>query len=208
MRSFGFLRRLVIKFKIISMLLLTSVVFAHEKPLKQINYKVIRNNALIGFINVSCITKNDSIIYYLDGHINVNFLVRFDIKGRETSIFKDNTLVYSSVFRKINDKVKSKYKVIYKDRQYHEEGAKALIPLDLNRIQNNLVSLYFNEPKKINRVYSAYLKEVVDVQFMGNGKYKVDLSNGKYNIFHYNHGKCVMIEVYSRFFSVTLIPDS
>jgi hypothetical protein len=169
---------------------------------------VIRNNDVIGSINVSCAIKNDSTTYYLDSHINVKCLFTFNIKGKETSIFKNNMLVYSSVFRKINDKVKSKHKVIYKNKQYHEKSAKALIPLDLNRIQNNLVSLYFNEPKKINHVYSAYLKEVVDVEFMGQGRYKVDLSTGKYNIFHYKNGKCIKIEAFSRFFSVTLIPDS
>ncbi|WP_282123897.1 DUF6134 family protein [Algibacter mikhailovii] len=198
------------KLIIIAVLLIACMSFANEdKTAKQINYNVIRNNEIIGSIQVSYTTKNDSIIYYLDSHINVKCLFRFDIRGKETSIFKNDTMIYSSVYRRINDKVKSNHNVLYKNMKYHEAvDVNNIIPMDLTRIQHNLVSLYFFEPKTVRQVYCAYLKAIVDVESLGNNKYKVELSNGKYNIFHYQNGVCIKIEAHSRIFSVVLVPDA
>ena len=44
------------------------------------------------------------------------------------------------------------------------------------------------------------------VEPLGKGIYKVELSKGKYNIFHYKNGRCVKIEAVSPLFDVTLIP--
>ena len=78
-RSLGVQKKLSMKLIIIPVLLIVFMSFAIEdKSIKQLDYNVIRNNDIIGSIQVSYTAKNDSIIYYLDSHINVKCLFKRD----------------------------------------------------------------------------------------------------------------------------------
>jgi hypothetical protein len=68
------------------------------------------------------------------------------------------------------------------------------------------MSLYLTEPVGIATVFCDNQKEMVKVIPMGDGIYKVELSKGKYNVFHYKNGRCTKIEAVSPMFDVTLIP--
>ncbi|GAA4812859.1 DUF6134 family protein [Litoribaculum gwangyangense] len=177
-----------------------------KKPLEQISYNVVRNNEIIGTIKVSCNTKSDSTIYALESSIDVKYILKFSIRGKETAIYKNGILIYSSVYRKVNNKIKANHSVTYKNDSYHLEIGDTEKQLGFEDIQDNLVMLYFKEPKNLNRIYCDNLKRMVNLEPLGEGKYKVAFSEDKFNIFHYENGRCVKVEANSSLFSVTLIP--
>ena len=133
-------------------------------------------------------------------------LLKFCIKGEEKAIFKDGILVYSSVFRSVNNNVKTDHKLIYKKDKYFltRDGREVL--LSLKPISMNLVSLYFKEPKYKKFVYCDNASRMVAIEALGQGKYKVVFDKGKYNIFHYRDGTCVGVEANSKLFDVNLKP--
>ncbi|MBC3757222.1 hypothetical protein H7U19_02320 [Hyunsoonleella sp. SJ7] len=207
-KKWNLIKKLSLKLRILGVLLfLTASSYGNEtKPIQQISYNVVRNQTVIGTLKVTCGMENSATIYYLESNIDVRFILRFVIKGKETSVYKNGVMVYSSVFRKVNNTVKANHNVVYENQNYHEKSANTTKVLDFETIQDNLVKLYLNEPKGIKNVYCDNIRRIVRLETLGNGKYKVDFSDGKYNIFHYKDGKCVKIEANSTLFSVTLIP--
>ncbi len=200
-------KRIAMKLKIAAALFIVTTSHANDKKqVQHVSYNVVRNNTVIGTINVTCDIENDSTIYSLDSDIDVRFLLKFSIKGEETSIYKNGILIYSSVFRKVNNKVKAHHNVVYRNKKYHLKKSGSSKKLDFTTIRDNLVMLYFKEPKGVKSIYCDNIKSIVKLEELGNGKYKVDFSDGKFNIFHYENGKCVKVEANSALFSVTLIP--
>lgn len=133
-------------------------------------------------------------------------ILTFNIIGKEKSIFKNGVLVYTSVYRKLNNNVKANHYIERQGANYNLNQDNKSKLLDIKKIELNLISLYFKEPKGISTIFCDNQKEMIQIKNLGNGKYKVEISNGKYNIFHYKDGKCVKVEAVSSMFDVILIP--
>ena len=202
------LKKITTKLKAILFLvaLTTSLAFSNIEEHKAITYNVVNNNEVIGSIKINKNALIDSITYTLESNINVKFLLKFNIKGREKSIYKEGKLVYSSVLRTINNKTKTNHQIVLNKGKYDLYSNKSSQTLSLDIIKQNLITLYFKEPVGVTSVFCDNLKGIVKVKPLGKSKYRVDFSNGKHNIFHYKNGKCIKIEAVSTLFRVTLIP--
>lgn len=169
-------------------------------------YNVVKNNTIIGSIKVSIDVVGDSTIYLLESTIKIKYLVAFNISSKEKSVYKNGLLVYSSIYRIFNNKVKANHNITLEDGHYKLEMSDELKELEIEMIRSNLLTLFFKEPINIKETYSDNLRKLVRVIPLNQGKYKVDFSKGKYNIFHYKNGKCEKIEAFNSLFHVTLIP--
>ncbi|MFH4967746.1 DUF6134 family protein [Gaetbulibacter sp. M240] len=195
------------KLKLISAVVLLSFCYAQADTLpNQKTFNIVKNNKVLGTITISRDASNEATVYHLKSTINANLLLKFCIKGEEKAIFKDGILVYSSVYRSVNNKVKSNHKLVYKKNKYllNRDGSEEV--LSLKPISLNLVSLYFKEPKSKKFVYCDNAGQMLGIESLGEGKYKVVFEKGKYNIFHYRDGKCIGVEANSKLFDVNLIP--
>lgn len=202
------LKKLVLKLKSVLFFVVVACSFAFTSvsSSKALKYYVVKNNEIIGTIEMSKSSFDDSIVYNLESNIKAKFLLKFNITGKEKSIYKNGLLIYSSVLRTLNNKTKVNHRIIFKGEKYKLQSDKRDEVLNFNLIKHNLIMLYFNEPLGVTTVFCDNLKEMVTVSSLGKGKYKVDFSSGKHNIFHYKNGKCIKIEAISPLFDVTLIP--
>ena len=182
-RKLNGLKKLALKLKILLFLLALSISYgANTNTKSHIKYHVVRNNAVIGTIQISCHNKDDLTTYSLESHIVAKYILKFNISGKETSIFKDGFLVYSSVFRTLNNKVKTDHTIVYKNGQYQLRLLEDLKRLEVYKIQKNLVTLYFNEPKEVKEIFCDNLKQMVRIQPLGHGRYKVFFINVIFDI--------------------------
>jgi hypothetical protein len=166
-----------------------------------IAYHVVKNGDIIGTIHIVKSQTNDEVIYELESKISAKFILKFDIIGKEKSIYKNGTLIYSHVYRKVNNKVKTDHEIELK-KDIYESGKNAL---NLQAIHENIIKLYFVEPLGLHEIFSDNMKRMVSVTSLGHGKYRVEFSKNKYNIFHYENGRCVKVEAVSNLFDVELI---
>ncbi|SEW01325.1 DUF6134 family protein [Chitinophaga arvensicola] len=72
-------------------------------------------------------------------------------------------------------------------------GEKSVI--DNAEIEECVADLYFAEPKQINRVFSETLGRFLPVKSLGGGVYELILPEGKKNVFKYENGTLVQVEV-------------
>ncbi|WP_027137158.1 DUF6134 family protein [Gaetbulibacter saemankumensis] len=200
-------KRLIWKLKLLLPLFVFNISFANNTdPNTHLIYNVVRNNHVIGTISVSRMFNEDSTAYHLESHINVKALFKFNITGKETTVYKDGILTYSSIYRKVNNKIKANHKVVFKGEKYHSQDHNNQEQIYFKEIHRNLVTLYFSEPVGVNQIYCDKEKRMVRIEPMGESAYKVSFSDGKYNVYHYRDGKCVKIEAISALFEVDLIP--
>jgi hypothetical protein len=205
------LNRIMCKVIAVLILLGSTITYGYSKvkinePNKSIIYNIVRNDIVIGKIKINQTVSGDSIIYTIESDVKGKFILKFKVVGKEKYIYKNGTLIYSSLFRTLNDKVKTNNCIIYNKGEYSFQSPEGNKSLNFEIIKQNLMTLFINEPIGIESVFCDNQQQMVKVKPIGKGIYKVELSNGKYNIFHYKNGRCIKIEAVSPLFDVTLIP--
>lgn len=193
--------------KAIAVLFLLAFISSYgNNPTNSIVFNIVKNNTVIGTISITENRTNDSVIYNIESNVEAQFILKFKVVAKEKYIYKAGTLIYSSLFRMLNNKVKTNHSIQYNKGEYSLKTSEKVRALNIEEIKCNLTILYVNEPIGIKSVFCDNQQEMVNVVPMGKGIYKVELSKGKYNIFHYKNGRCVKIEAVSPLYDVTLIP--
>ncbi|HMC01184.1 MAG TPA: DUF6134 family protein [Flavobacteriaceae bacterium] len=168
-------------------------------------FSVSRHNDSIGFVEIKRNTQDNVTSYIIDSEVNVRVIFNFKANGHEKSVYKDDVLVYSSMYRKMNNKLKlDQYLTLENDNYiFKNNGKKEKLPL--NSIKHNLATLLYNEPTNIQKVYSDKFKKMVEINSLGNSKYKLVLPNNSVSVYHYKNGQCIKVELKGSFYKVDLI---
>lgn len=168
-------------------------------------FDIVNKKGSIGFIELERIVNDNTTTYNINSRVETRILLRFRAKGKEKAVYRNDTLIFSSVYRKLNNKVKVNQIITLVDKSYFLSTNKNREELNIDVIKCSLVMLYFEEPKGVDKVYCEKLKIYLNVVPMKNGTYKVNFPNGNYNIFHYMHGSCAMVEAVGSFYNVSLV---
>lgn len=179
-----------------------------EVEIENMYFNVIKKESNIGFINVEKRSTNKTTTYIINSEINTKVVFNFMAIGKEKSIYKNDTLIYSSIYRKLNKKVKLDQSLAYNRGKYILSNRNKSERLYFDVIIRNLVTLYFFEPKGISEVYSDKHKTMLKIDPVGKEIYKIIFPDNGINTYHYKYGKCIMVEVEGSFFKVNLIPDN
>lgn len=171
-----------------------------------VSFDVLRKDAPVGFITLEkLVYSNNRVVITAESEVNAKLILNFKAVGSDKCIYQDDMLVYSSQFRKINNKVKIDQSISYHDGKYlFKENEKQSI-LNIQAIELNIMPLFFSEPKNVVQVYSDKFKQMVNVDYLGENIYSVVLPNGEKSTYHYQNGRCMYIDVIGTFFKVKLV---
>ncbi len=203
------LKKLIFKIKyIIPFFLLANTSINNETTeVEKISFNIIKKNSRIGYIDIEKTSLNKITTYTLDSEVKVKVVFNFSAIGREKSIYKDDTLIFSSIYRKLNNKVKLNQSLFFVNGKYLLKKKNKKEKINIDVINSNLVTLFFYEPVGIQEIYSDKYKKMVKITPIGNSRYKIVLPNKSTSIYHYENGKCTMIDVVGSFFKVKLVQD-
>jgi len=162
---------------------------------ENVSFIVLKNNINIGYIDIQKQLKDKTTSYFVKSNITAKLILTFKVLGKEKSIYRGDTLIYSSIYRKINNKVKVDQLLSFNEGAYYFKKPDVSKRVDVDIIKKNLVTLYFLEPIGVNEVYCDKQNKMLKISNLGNGKYKVAFSKNNYSIFHYKKGKCTLIDV-------------
>jgi hypothetical protein len=179
--------------------------FTQEHTLK---FDVWRNNARIGFIYVNQKLSDQQISYQLNSEINFRILLPFQITSSEKSVFENGLLISSSVFRKINGNEKDLKSLHLNKGVYRLSNGNSNRIIQMEPVYFNLTSLYFNQPDHSKKIYLDNHQTVSKVIMLQEGKYKVPLADGAYNIYYYQNGICKQVKVVNPLFEVQIIQSN
>jgi len=203
-------KRMVYKIKyIIPFFLLSNTNFNDlNVSSENVSFNVLKQNTNIGHIDIEKQTKGKTTSYFVKSNITAKLILTFNVLGKERSVYKGDTLIYSSVYRKINNRVKVDQLLSFNEGNYYFKKSDVLKRVDVDIIKQNLVMLYFLEPIGVHAVYCDKQNKMLKISNLGKGKYKVTFSKRNYSVFHYKKGKCTLIDVVHPLVEVQLKPTN
>lgn len=170
----------------------------------EVKFDIRKNDKSIGTLQIEKKEYSPYTDYRVSSRIEVSFIKRFRVNATEKFRYKNDKLIFSSVNRSINEKQKAVKELIFKKGNYMITDGDSRRIFECPKITSNLVLLYFSEPANINSVYCDNLQMMVDLQKIAENQYRIDFPNGVSNIFHYQDGRCVQVDVHGTFFKARL----
>lgn len=188
-------------------LLVLSSEFSEAQNAK-LNYQIIQNGNDIGWLRLEKTIIGNKSDLTLVSEIKTKLLLPITVFSREASTYVNGKLIYSSQFRKTNGSVNSdvKTRLIENNYEVSENGKKEKISLP--NIDNNLLSLYFQEPNSLKSVYCEKQQCFVQPLKTKDGGYLVNFPNGNSNCYYYKNGICTKIRIKHKLYSVDIVYNS
>lgn len=156
-------------------------------------FEIRMGTRVIGAIEARCNVNGTARNMVIKSKIETTLLSKF------TDIFceyTNNILVASRVVRSGSKAGDGKEVITRRNGSRYMidlEGTKST--LDNVEIQHSVSDLYFTEPRQFTSVYSETLGKLLTIRPLGNGAYELSLPEGKKNIYRYQKGALVEVEV-------------
>ncbi|TDD78836.1 DUF6134 family protein [Flavobacterium caseinilyticum] len=169
------------------------------------NYKIIRGGNDIGHLQLEKKIIGTKSNLMLTSEIKTHLLFLITVLVKESAIFENGKLIYSSQFRKTNGATKMDKQTLLVEDKYvvTENGEKEKLNLPL--IDCNVLSLYFKEPLTVKSVYSDKQQCYINLTKMNDGGYKIKFADGNTNSFYYQNGVCTKVKINNPFYSIEII---
>ncbi len=186
-------------------LLLTLIPVLSRSQSRLSNYRIIRGMDDIGWLRLEKKIEGSQSTLLLVSEIKTRILFQITVSSKESSVFENSKLIYSSQFRQTNGttKLDKETRLVADKYQVLENGEKE--DLGIAFIGTNLLSLYFQEPVGIDEVYCDNHQCFTKVTRTDDGGYKVKFPNGDSNCYYYNGGTCILVKVNHTLYSATII---
>jgi hypothetical protein len=188
---------------IVLLLLFSCVLFSQSTLL---TYSVMRNGNQAGWVKVSKNINGNTSIINLTSEMKVRFIFLFTIVSNEYVESKNEKLIHSYVYRKVNTDVKANVHTRWTGSSYEKEDASQKEKLTFEPVSFNVLDLYFREPTGFDQVYSGSQQQNLRIQKKQAGVYKLYLPDGDFNEYYYNSdGICSSVKIDHGFYSVEFV---
>jgi hypothetical protein len=140
-------------------------------------YNVVYKGNTMGTVMASRRLQGNEVNISLQSDMRFRIVFPISIKSKEEVLFENDVLTRSTIWRQVNGK----------DR--------------LNRVSNHsgnsfsVLSLYFTEPVNESSAFSHAFGKKLVIKKISNGRYRIDLPDGNFNIYNYEDGICKSVEV-------------
>ena len=173
---------------------------------RSLHFDIVKKEKKLGYIHLKKIKENNTTKFEIKSEVNTKLLFNFRAKSQERYEYRGDTLVYSSIFRTMNNRVKVDQTIYYENGSYQLRQKNKQQKLNSNIIRCNLVKLFFERPEGISKVFCDKKRVYVKIIRMNAETYKVKFPDKSYTIFYYNDNRCEAIEAVGSFYHVRLIP--
>ncbi|MDR6513830.1 DUF6134 family protein [Chryseobacterium camelliae] len=169
-------------------------------------YDVIHNDKVVGSTVVKKTGNDQNFVITLNFSADINFLIkRVLILGKEHARFENGVLRSGSVFRKANDKIKTDKSIKHLGSSYIVHDGDQSHALAVGEIRDNMLSLFFDEPRKVTTIYSDNQQKLVDLKETAPHKYVIPGKNESTSTYIFQNGQCSRIILKSDLLSLQLV---
>ena len=167
-------------------------------------YQVKYKGERVGTVNLLKEKQGEKLYYKMTSDIKARFIFSIRVKTSQESIFENGRLTYSTVSRNVNGNEKSLRETKSADNAYLliKEGKSST--LTHKTITYNVMSLYYQEPVNISKVYSDNYQQFLSLKKIKPHTYKMELPDGNYNYYTYTNGVCTRVDVFSTMYNMEM----
>ncbi|HMS67165.1 MAG TPA: hypothetical protein PKD18_03470 [Saprospiraceae bacterium] len=169
------------------------------------NYDIYIDDVKAGKMEVSKSTYvNGGAVIDFSSKMKVGGIGTNEIEIYSTTYFKKGTLTDSESVVERNRRIKEQVIVKYDNSRYLVSRRNEN-PLVLQEgISMTMAELFYKEPVGISSVFSERYGEKCKIKFLKTGTYEIALPTGGSAVYHYDRGKCVLIESVGNIQSMTM----
>ncbi|SFE28710.1 hypothetical protein SAMN05518672_105166 [Chitinophaga sp. CF118] len=156
-------------------------------------YEVRYANHVIGNVSAHCKLNGTAKNISIQSKVDMRPLTRFNL---DISCEFDNSIMIRSKVIRTGKEGDNKSIITQRDGKNYSiihNGEKSM--LNNTEIVHSVSELYFMEPHQISRIYSETLGAFLTLKTLGNGLYELNLPEGKKNVYKYEKGVLVQVEV-------------
>ncbi|QNL22993.1 hypothetical protein HZR84_13930 [Hyphobacterium sp. CCMP332] len=193
------LKNRILPLSILIILLVSNLLSAQNQK-----YSIFWGDDEIGLMNVSRIQKGIKTEYSFKADVEFRVILKYNRSTQFNATYLRDTLIYCSSKSVMNDNLKDfqytkKIGDSYQIFQHPDDTLKMK-----ECILQSVALLYFNEPKpEMKRIYAEGYSKFVPIEKVGNGIYKLYLTEDKTNVYHYTNGQLNEVKVLRTWFDLT-----
>ncbi|HTS45329.1 MAG TPA: DUF6134 family protein [Puia sp.] len=166
------------------------------------HYDVLHDGEVKGAVTLYQKTDGQNVHIKIESEVRIRFFIRIIVKSVEEAVFRNGILVYSSLCRHVNGDEKINVQLQSTGLSYTLNGKTNVSNPPAYPISNSILSLYYQEPVNVSRVYSDNFQQYVEVKKVSYNKYQVIFPNGHSNYYSYANGICSYVEVNQPLYNV------
>lgn len=170
-----------------------------------LHYSIVLKDGPIGTMTATRIIQKDHISYLIESHILIDKLIKVKIDYSINAEFHNGKLIKSSTIQEGNGRIQVNTSTKWTGNYYSVQTLTGSSKLKEKVIDYNLCSLYFSEPEGRKKIYSDSFGKFIPISMQKNNQYKLQLPEGKENIYDYNYGICSIVEMEQLFSKVRFV---
>lgn len=171
----------------------------------RLNYKIMFSGNDIGWLRLEKNNNGNKSHLLLVSEIKTRLLFPIRVFSKETSTYENGKLIYSSQFRETNGKTNLNKEIRFVENEYEILENDKKTKLSCPKIDTNLLSLFFQEPKNDEEVYCENQQRFIKLSKADDGGYRMKFPNGNYNCYYYKEGVCVKVKMQHKFYIAEII---
>jgi hypothetical protein len=160
-------------------------------------YEIRFGNRVIGNVSAHCKQTGTDKSISIQSKVDMRPLTRFTLDI--SCEFDNSVMIKSKVTKDTGKEGDSKSITTQKDGKTYtivQNGEKSVLN---SEIVHSVSELYFMEPHQITRIFSETIGAFLNLKTLGNGLYELTLPEGKKNVYKYEKGVLVQVEVSQTF---------
>lgn len=158
------------------------------------NFEIRFGSHAIGTVAANCKTSGSTKNILIQSRVQMRLLSKFNLDI--SCEYNNNVLVQAKAVRNTGRASDDKSTATRREGRNYiivQNGQRSV--LNNTEIVHSVADLYFNEPRQVARIFSETLGRFLALKALGNGEYELSLPEGKKNIYKYEKGALVEVEI-------------
>lgn len=193
-------KHLLIPRKITGTILLITFAFVTTAQEQALRYSINRHGKQVGSLDFKKVKSGSTTAYVVESDVKVSMILSFHVQAKESSLYINDVLQSSSLYRKVNgsEKINQQIKNNGAGLTVTEDGKEKL--LKNFSVKYNMHCLYAHEPTFYTNVFSDNYQQFIPIVKIAEHQYKVSFPDGNSNEYFYAEGVCKQVSVRSKLF--------
>lgn len=188
----------------LTLIILLGITISTHAQQNKFEYSIKRNGDEVGTIHFTQGIAGNRTVLTMESEVNTRFIFSFTARAKEEAIYDNGIMTWSSIYRKLNGKVKVDKKTKANGNTYTVYKGSKTETLSNYPIRYNMLSVYISEPVNITQVYSDNFQQQINIQKIANHHYKIKFPDGNYSEYFYTNGICSMVEIHHSLYRATI----
>lgn len=158
-----------------------------------VHYNVVKGSKKLGDMTVKRSLSENEVRYEIESKVVFKILFSFTIDYESTSEYKYGRLIKEYTHNQLNSSTQKKSTIWFDGEKYTLDlnGSRSTIR---DKITYSVATIYFEEPKNGQQVFSPQFGEYLTFEKVGDHQYEMESPDGT-NLYTYTNGICSEVKV-------------